>query len=75
MSLATRAKTAKARAGIAIRMLKTQKNLYRAFDDCFEMFDGEQVRAHIVERAKKDDALMVRCKQVFNWPELATEVA
>ncbi len=70
MSMATRATTAKQRATIAIRMLKTQKHLYRAFVDCFEMFDGQEVKRIIIERAKKDDTLLARCRSVFNWPEL-----
>jgi hypothetical protein len=72
MSQATRAKSAKSRATIAIRMLKTQKTLGRSFDDCFEMFDGDKVKAIILERAKTDYTLLVKAKEFFNWPELGS---
>lgn len=53
MSAATRAKTAKERATIAIRMMKTNKSgsFGRSFDDCFEMGDSDQVVACIAHRA------------------------
>jgi hypothetical protein len=57
MSMATRAKSAKARASIAIRMIKTQTNFYRAFNDCFEMNDGEEVVTIIAQRANADKEL------------------
>jgi hypothetical protein len=58
MSAATRAKSAHARATIAIRMLKTQKSLSRSFDDCFEMFDGDDVVREIRRRSLEDSALV-----------------
>ena len=58
MSAATRAKSARARATIAIRMLKTQKNLSRSFDDCFEMFDGDDVVREIRCRSHEDPSLV-----------------
>ncbi len=57
MSAATRATTAAQRATIAARILKTQKSLYRAFDDCFEMNDGDQVLRIIQKRAAGDEVL------------------
>jgi hypothetical protein len=73
MSAATRAKTAKERASIASRLLMTVKNVEncRAFDDCFEMFDGAEVRRLIVERIKRNDSFKQRVMKVFNWPEVA----
>ena len=55
--MATRAKTAKARAGIACRMLKTQNYFGRCFDDCFEMGDGSEVVNFIIEKARTDVVL------------------
>ena len=64
MSAATRARTARGRAGIAIRMIKAgfaQHGVWwqprRAFDDCFEMFDGNEVAAIISRRADFDPEL------------------
>jgi hypothetical protein len=57
MSAATRAKSARARAMIAIRMLKTVRHLGRAFDDCFEMHDGNEVVRWILHRAQTDHQL------------------
>ena len=60
MSAAIRAKTAKARATLAARMLKACKpgdDLGRAFDDCFEMGDGEAVLSDLWKRAETDEAL------------------
>lgn len=64
MSAATRAKTAKARATIAIRLLKTAKpypcgyGLGRNFDDCFEMGDGDEVYRVVITRALTDTDLV-----------------
>jgi hypothetical protein len=58
MSAACRAKSAYARATIAIRMLKTQKRLYRAFDDCLEMNDGHEVVREIRCRSREDPELV-----------------
>ena len=57
MSAATKAKSARARATIAIRMLKTVKHLGRSFDDCFEMQDGEEVIRWILYWAQTDTDL------------------
>lgn len=59
MSAAIKAKSAKARATIAIRLAKTIKGLSncRGFDDCFEMGDGDAVVAEIVRRAAIDPAI------------------
>ena len=58
MSAATRAKSARARATIAIRMLKTQKSLSRSFDDCLEMGDGSEVVREIRRRSLEDPSLV-----------------
>lgn len=53
------AKSAKARATIAARLLKTSKgDLGRPFDDCFEMGDGAEVKRLLIERAKTDPELL-----------------
>ena len=57
MSAATKARSARARATIAIRMLKTVRHLGRAFDDCFEMYDGDEVVRWILDKAKTDPEL------------------
>ena len=61
MSAAANAKTAKGRAGIAVRMVMSGQQLGRSFDDCFEMNDGEQVIQDILRRCKVD----VRIAQEF----------
>ena len=58
MSAASRAKSAYARATIAIRILKTQKKLYRSFDDCFEMGDGTEVVREIRRKSLHDPELV-----------------
>lgn len=59
MSAATRATTASAPATIATRMLKTVKgSMSRDFDDCFEMFDGDEVLKILKEKAKTDPELV-----------------
>jgi len=65
MSAAIRAKTARARAGIAARMIKTIKpwpqgwglGCNRKFDDCFEMGDGREVVRHLKAMALVDPEL------------------
>ena len=54
MSAAIKAKSAKARAGIAISMIKRNSTFSRAFDDCFEMGDGDQVMDFIIQKAATD---------------------
>ena len=56
MSAAARAKSPRARATIALRLLRTVKDIHnhRPFDDCFEMLDGDDVVAHIIKQAAKD---------------------
>lgn len=58
MSAATRATTARQRATIALEMLvKVQegkcRNLSRAYDDCFEMNDGDAVVACGLESLRR----------------------
>lgn len=74
---AIKAKSAKARATIAINMLKTYKTLGRSFDNCFEMYDGAEVKAEIIKRLNSTTwkpgkyILRERIKRIFNWPEIA----
>jgi len=62
MSMATNAKNARQRASIAINMIKKQNNFYRAFDDCFEMNDGDEVMKYIIEKTRKDRILAIAIK-------------
>ena len=66
MSAATKAKSALGRATIAIRMLKTQKKLWRAFDDCCEMGDGDDVVREIRLRSLNDPEL-VRALKIHGY--------
>ena len=63
MSSATNAKSAKARATIAANMIKKQSHFYRAFDDCFEMNDGDEVMNCIIEKARTDQKLALAILQ------------
>jgi hypothetical protein len=47
MSRATSVKTAKERAQIAAQYIRSGRTPTRAFDDCFEMFDGDEVVAEL----------------------------
>lgn len=72
MSQAIRAKTAKERANIALRMMKTYKDLNRrTFGDCFEMGDGDEVKRIIVEKVKANPFLLPIVKRGLVLPELA----
>ena len=57
------AKSARARASIAVRLYKTIKpwpwghGLGRSFDDCFEMTDGDEVKAELLRRVLTDPEL------------------
>lgn len=44
-------KSASARGNLAIRMMQSQRELGRRFDDCFECGDGSAVVQHITRRA------------------------
>jgi len=70
MSMATKAKSAKARANIAVRMIKQQNNFGRPFDDCFEMGDGNQVMECLIEKIKNDRELAynIRLKEFYLMP-------
>ena len=63
MSLATRAKNARQRACIAANMIKKQNSFHRAFDDCFEMNDGDEVMNILIEKTAKDPKLALAIKQ------------
>lgn len=67
------AKSAKARATIAARLLKTVSNLGRSFDDCFEMGDGGEVKRLLIEKAKSDAELLYafRYRHLQAWYEEA----
>ena len=60
MSQAIGAKSAKARANIAARMLLYQKGLGRSFDDCFEMGDGNEVLGWLWLKADSNSVLRQR---------------
>lgn len=70
MSQATKAKSAKTRANIAIRMIRQQNNFGRSFDDCFEMGDGQEVVEYIIAEIKKDKELAysIRLKEFYLMP-------
>lgn len=57
MSMGQNANNAKQRATIAANMIKRQDTFTRAFDDCFEMGDGDVVMNCIIEKASKDPLL------------------
>jgi hypothetical protein len=73
MSKATEAKSAWARATIALSLMRTVKGLMncRGFDDCFEMSDGDDVVAHIIVRAHRDPQVagLVRSRGYGYWLE------
>ena len=75
MSAAANAKTAKGRAGIAVRMVMSGQKLGRSFDDCFEMNDGEQVIQDILRRCKVDARIAQEfiCRRVFG-PEVTEKL-
>lgn len=64
------ARTAKQRAQVAIRLIKTIKpwpigfglGSNRGFDDCFEMFDGHEVVAILKDKARRDPSLLAAMK-------------
>ena len=62
MSAATKAKTANARGRIAVNMIKNQTTFGRAFDDCFEMLDGDAVMEYITKKAATDYKLALSLK-------------
>jgi hypothetical protein len=67
MSQATEAKTARERAAIAARLIR-QGIRSRALDDCFEMYDGDEVLRLL--RARKD----ARIDAVLCYSSLEPEV-
>ena len=73
MSMATNAKSAKARATIAANMLKKNWTFGRSFDDCFEMGDGDQVMNYLIEKTKRDKTLANNI--LLKMPELGTPEA
>lgn len=67
MSAATHAKSAKARASIAIRLIKAKQTHGRPFSSCFEMGDGDDVVKEIVCRANKDPEIEELYPHVKYW--------
>lgn len=65
MSAAIRAKTAKGRALIAARAMRAGYTPGRAFDDCFEMGDGDEVVAHLRRMAQRNSSVGVALRA--NW--------
>jgi len=63
MSLATKAKTARQRASIAANMINKNLTFGRVFDDCFEMFDGDEVMNFLIEKTAKDPVLARNIKE------------
>ena len=63
MSMATRATSARQRATIAANMIKKNQEFGRAFDDCFEMCDGDEVMEWIIVKARKDAKLARALKE------------
>lgn len=55
-------KTPGARATIAAQLIKADRTRERAFDDCFEMYDGDEVAKILLERAQDDSELMAAIK-------------
>lgn len=70
MKRATQVKTAKERAIIAIRHLKSGKDFTREFDHCFEMGDGDIVKLYLLRASKTDHVLRYCLKKAFAWEEL-----
>lgn len=69
MSQATRATSAKERAAIALRMMKTYKDLNRrTFGDCFEMGDGDEVYGIIMDKVRADLSLLPIVKRGLVLP-------
>lgn len=62
MSLAIDAKSAKRRASIAAIMIIKNKSFYRAFDDCFEMGDGDEVMEYLIQKTAKNSILAINIK-------------
>jgi hypothetical protein len=74
---AIRVGTAKERAAIAIALIKARRTSGRAFSNCFEMGDGDDVVREIVRRAAKDAEIERRYPHVAVWsaPGYLKEVA
>lgn len=61
--------TARARANVAIRMMKQQRELGRPFDHCFETEDSDDVVRHITQQARADEELerLIRRRGCGYW--------
>ena len=64
---ASTAPNAKARAAVAIGLIKARRTNSRAFSACFEMNDGDDVVREIVKRAEKDPEIERRYPHVAVW--------
>lgn len=76
MSAATQAKSARARARIAARMLLRNRAgwaISRAFDDCFECGDGNAVYRELISMATRSDDLRQAMRQhrFLEWADEA----
>jgi len=70
VSAATRAKSARERANIAARFIRRGSKGSRAFADCFEMGDGDEVAKILVQKAQTDKRLANFCVyHSFGTPE------
>lgn len=65
MSAAIRATTARERANIAARFIRGCSTDGRAFSDCFEMGDGDEVLRLLLEKGDRNLAFMAQLRVVF----------
>jgi hypothetical protein len=61
------APSAKARASVAIGLIKARRTGSRSFFNCFEMGDGDDVIREILRRAEKDFEIEKRYPHVRVW--------
>jgi hypothetical protein len=69
MRCAIRVKSAKARATIAISLMKLKRTHCRSFSNCFEMDDGDDVIREIVLRSAVDPGIEAAYPHVAVWRE------
>ena len=70
MSAATRATTAKERARIAAGFIRRSSTTGRAFSDCFEMGDGDEVKRLLLEMGERSQSFgEALCRQCPTWYE------
>jgi hypothetical protein len=66
------AKTALERAAIAVFLLINYRQDCRAYDNCFEMDDGDEVVCHLISYAKLNEAYKTRLAENYR-PHLLTD--